>query len=329
MEALLKQYGSLAPGKYKNWEIKKMTHGFKDKLGEGGFGGVYKGELSNGRTVAVKILKASKGDGEEFINEVASISQTSHVNMASILGYYVDGRTRALIYDFVLNESLKKYIYGDVSLLGLHRLYQIAVGIAKRLEYLHCRCNKRILHFNLKPHNIFLDEEFYPKISNFGLAKLCTRKESIVSMLGAQGTIGLIAPEVIRRTFGQVSHKSDIYSHGIMVLEIVGGRKNIKEEVSHTSEIYFPYWAYQHVQLDDDLKLHGILRKEEEETVRKMILVGLWPLSENNEKKNVLNCEFHCRIPLQRVIGDQVEFLVYHNSDQKIMNASGRGHQPS
>ncbi|KAF3634550.1 putative receptor-like protein kinase-like [Capsicum annuum] len=308
-----------------------MTHGFKDKLGEGGFGGVYKGELSDGRTAAVKILKASKDDGDEFINEVASISQTSHVNIASILGYCVDGMTRALIYDFVLNESLKKYIYGDVSLWGLHRLYQIAVGIAKGLEYLHCGCNKRILYFNLKPHNIFLDEEFYPKISDFCLEKLCTRKESIVSILGARGTIGFIAPEVIRRTFGQVSHKFDIYSNGIMVLEM----------------------------LDDDLKLHGILRKEEEETVRKMILVGLWciqtnptqrlsmskirlganhgflgyararPLSENNEKKNVLHCEFHCGIPLQRVIGDRVEFLVYHDSDQKITNGSGRGYQPS
>ncbi|KAM3359979.1 LEAF RUST 10 DISEASE-RESISTANCE LOCUS RECEPTOR-LIKE PROTEIN KINASE-like 2.4 isoform X1 [Capsicum galapagoense] len=276
LEALLKQYGSLAPRRYSYWEIKKMTHGFKDKLGEGGYGGVYKGEISDGRAVAVKILKASKGDGEEFINEVASISQTSHVNVVSLLGYCLDGRNRALIYDFMLNGSLEKYIYDDVSPLGLHRLYQIAVGIAKGLEYLHRGCNKRILHFDIKPHNILLDEEFCPKISDFGLAKLCTRKGSIVSMLGARGTIGFIAPEVISRSFGRVSHKSDVYSYGMMVLEMVGGRKNVKEEVSHTSEIYFPYWAYQHVQLDDDLKLHGIISKEEEETARKMILVGLW-----------------------------------------------------
>ncbi|KAM3377009.1 hypothetical protein P3S68_009422 [Capsicum galapagoense] len=255
LEALLKQYGSLAPRRYSYWEIKKMTHGFKDKLGEGGYGVVYKGELSDGRAVAVKILKASKGDGEEFINEVASISQTSHVNVVSLLGYCLDGRNRALIYDFMLNGSLGKYIYGDVSLLGLHRLYQIAVGIAKGLEYLHRGCNKRILHFDTKPHIILLDEEFCPKISDFGLAKLCTRKESTVSMLGARGTIGFIAPEVISRTFGQVSHKSDVYSHGMMVLEMVGGRKNVKEEVSHISKIYFPYWAYQHVQLDAEADL--------------------------------------------------------------------------
>ncbi|PHT62123.1 hypothetical protein T459_34047 [Capsicum annuum] len=230
LEALLKQYGSLAPRRYSYWEIKKMTHGFKDKLGEGGYGVVYKGELSDGRAVAVKILKASKG-------------------------YCLDGRNRALIYDFMLNGSLGKYIYGDVSLLGLHRLYQIAVGIAKGLEYLHRGCNKRILHFDTKPHIILLDEEFCPKISDFGLAKLCTRKESTVSMLGARGTIGFIAPEVISRTFGQVSHKSDVYSHGMMVLEMVGGRKNVKEEVSHISKIYFPYWAYQHVQLDAEADL--------------------------------------------------------------------------
>lgn len=276
LEALLKQYGSLAPRRYSYWEIKKMTHGFKDKLGERGYGGVYKGDLSDGRAVAVKILKASKGDGEEFINEVASISQTSHVNVVSLLGYCLDGSKRALIYDFMPNGSLKKYIYGDGSLLGLHKLYQIAVGIAKGLEYLHPGCNTRILHFDIKPHNILLDEEFCPKISDFGLAKLCTRNESIVSMLGARGTISYIAPEIISRSFGGVSHKSDVYSYGMMVLEMVGRRKNVKEEVSHTSEIYFPYWAYQHVQLEDDLKLHGIMNKEEEETARKMILVGLW-----------------------------------------------------
>ncbi|KAL3322343.1 hypothetical protein AABB24_039791 [Solanum stoloniferum] len=276
LEALLKQYGSLAPRRYSYWEIKKMTNRFKDKLGEGGFGGVYKGELSDGRAVAVKILKASEGDGEEFINEVASISQTSHVNVVSLLGYCLDGSKRALIYDFMPNGSLEKYIYGDGSPLGLNKLYQIAVGIAKGLEYLHRGCNTRILHFDIKPHNILLDEEFCPKISDFGLAKLCSRKESIVSMLGARGTIGYIAPEVISRSFGGVSHKSDVYSYGMMVLEMVGGRKNVKEEVSHTSEIYFPNWAYQHVQLDDDLKLHGIIDIEEEETARKMILVGLW-----------------------------------------------------
>ncbi|CAN4077193.1 unnamed protein product [Withania somnifera] len=172
------------------------------------------------------------------------------------------------------NGSLQKYICGNGPLLGL---YRIPVGIAKGLEYLHLGCNTRILHFDIKPHNILLDEEFYRKISDFGLAKLCTRKESIVSMLGARGTIGYIAPEVISRSFGGVSHKSDVYSYGMMVLEMVGGRKNVKEEVSHTSEIYLPHWAYQHVQLVDDLKLHGLTNEEEEEeTARKMILVGLW-----------------------------------------------------
>ncbi|KAG5572336.1 hypothetical protein H5410_062102 [Solanum commersonii] len=233
LEALLKQYGSLAPRIYSYWEMKKMTNRFKDKLGEGGFGRVYKGELSDGRAVAVKILKASKGDGEEFINEVTSISQTLHVNVMSLLGYCLDGSKGALIYDFMPNGSLEKYIYGDGSPLGLNKLYQIVVGIAKGLEYLHRRCNTRILHFDIKPHNILLDKEFCPKISDF----------------------------VISRSFGGVSHKSDVYSYGMMVLEMVGGRKNVKEEVSHTN---------------DYLKLHGIIDIEEEKTARKMILVGLW-----------------------------------------------------
>ncbi|KAL7170890.1 hypothetical protein ACSBR2_035697 [Camellia fascicularis] len=129
--------------------------------------------------------------------------------------------------------------------LGWEALYQIAVGIARGLEYLHCGCNMRILHFDIKPHNILFDKDFCPKISDFGLAELCPRKESIISLLGVRGTTRYIAPEVFCRNFGGVSHKSDVYSYGMMVLEMVGGRKNIDVEVNHTSEIYFPHWIYK------------------------------------------------------------------------------------
>nr|DAD35414.1 TPA_asm: hypothetical protein HUJ06_006054 [Nelumbo nucifera] len=145
---------------YSYSQVKEMTNSFKDKLGQGGFGGVYKGKLLDGRVVAVKVLSETKGNnGEEFINEVASISRTSHVN-----------QKRALIYEFMPNGSLEKFIYGSKSLimnphLGWERLYQIAIGIARGLEYLHRGCNTRILHFDIKPHNILLDQDFCPKIS--------------------------------------------------------------------------------------------------------------------------------------------------------------------
>ncbi|KAG5618932.1 hypothetical protein H5410_018756 [Solanum commersonii] len=275
VEAFLRQYGSLVPKVYSYSDIKKMTNSLQEKLGQGGYGGVYKGNL-NGRPVAVKILNSTKGNGEDFINEVASISRTSHVNIVTLLGFCFNGRERALIYEFMPNGSLDQHIYGEDSKLGWEKLYEIALGIGRGLEYLHRGCNARILHFDIKPHNILLDEDFYPKISDFGLAKLCLQKESMISMLEVRGTIGYIAPEVFSRNFGGVSHKSDVYSYGMMILEMVGGRRNYSAERSHHSEIYFPRWAYQRLVTDEDLNIQCITTKEDEEIAKKMILVGLW-----------------------------------------------------
>ncbi|KAF9591597.1 hypothetical protein IFM89_004826 [Coptis chinensis] len=286
IEAFFKNHGSLAPKQYRYNEVKIMTHSFKNKLGQGGYGSVFKGMLKDGRLVAVKVLCENKGNGEEFINEVASISRTSHVNIVNLLGYCFEGSKRALVYEYMSNGSLEKYIYVEkppesYSHLRWETLHQIAVGIARGLEYLHRGCNTRILHFDIKPHNILLDEEFCPKISDFGLAKLCTRKESIISMLGGRGTAGYIAPEVFSRNFGGISHKSDVYSYGMMILEMVGARKNIDVAVDHTSEIYFPSWIYKRIELDEDLGLHGVLFQAERQITRKMILVGLWCIQTN------------------------------------------------
>ncbi|KAH0708964.1 hypothetical protein KY284_010391 [Solanum tuberosum] len=294
VEAFQRQYGSLASTAYSYSDIKKMTNSFKEKIGEGGYGGVYKGNL-NGHPVAVKILKATKGNGEEFINEVASISRTSHVNIVTLLGFCLNRKEKALIYEFMPNGSLDKHIYNQDSNMGWEMLYKIALGIARGLEYLHRGCNSRILHFDIKPHNILLDEDFCPKISDFGLAKLSTRKESIMSTLEARGTIGYIAPEVFSRNFGGVSHKSDVYSYGMMVLEMVGGRKNYSAERSHNSEIYFPRWAYQRILLDEELIIRDTMTNEEEEIAKKMILAGLWCIQTD---------------PLQRpAIGKVIEML--------------------
>lgn len=280
IENFLKNYGSLAPKRYSYSDVKKMTNSFKAKLGQGGYGHVYKGRLCNGNLVAVKILNGSKGNGEDFINEVASISRTSHVNIVNLLGFCFEGHKRALVYEFMPNGSLEKFIYDGSSLtdrqLGWEKLFQIAVGIARGLEYLHRGCNTRILHFDIKPHNILLDEDFCPKIADFGLAKLCPGKESKLSMVTARGTFGYIAPEVFCRNFGAVSYKSDVYSYGMMVSEMVGGRKNIDVEVVHTSEIYFPHWIYKQLESNNELGLHSIVNEEENEIARKMVIVSLW-----------------------------------------------------
>nr|KAJ0217676.1 hypothetical protein LSAT_V11C300124260 [Lactuca sativa] len=285
VENFLKNHELLAK-RYSYLQVKKMTNSFEVKLGQGGFGSVYRGVLSDGNLVAVKVLSESKGNGEDFINEVASIGKTSHVNVVSLLGFCFEGHQRALIYEFMPNGSLEKFIYNQASSsnsqLGWKKLHEIAIGIARGLEYLHIGCNTRILHFDIKPHNILLDQDFSPKISDFGLAKLFPEKRSMISMSHMiRGTPGYIAPEVYSRSFGQVSHKSDVYSYGMMILEMAGGRKNIEVEVDHTSEIYFPNWIYKKLELDDELGLHRSMSNEENEITRKMIIVGLWCIQTN------------------------------------------------
>ncbi|PIN26094.1 Serine/threonine protein kinase [Handroanthus impetiginosus] len=276
IELFLKNNGNLAPRRFKFSDLKKMTNSFRENLGKGGYGSVYKGRLPDGHLVAVKILNKLKENGEDFINEIASISRTSHINIVTLLGFCYEGSKRALVYDFMPNGSLDKFIQNTVE---WQKLFEIAVGIARGLEYLHRGCNTRILHFDIKPHNILLDKDFNPKISDFGLAKLCPNRSSIVSMLAARGTIGYIAPEVFCRNFGEVSYKSDVYSYGMMILEIVGGRKNIDPgEVDHSSEMYFPQHIYKQLEMDDkNGVLEGIMNEDESQYLkRKMIIVGLW-----------------------------------------------------
>ncbi|XP_040962308.1 LEAF RUST 10 DISEASE-RESISTANCEUS RECEPTOR-LIKE PROTEIN KINASE-like 2.4 isoform X2 [Gossypium hirsutum] len=286
IEAFITKFGLFAPKRYSYEEIKKMTNKFNDKLGQGGFGSVYKGKLPDGHLVAVKFLSEMKGNGEDFMNEVASISRTSHVNIVTLLGFCFERSKRALIYEFMPKGSLDKFIYGQGSdnqsrQLEWVTLYDIALGIARGLEYLHQGCNTRILHFDIKPHNILLDENFCPKISDFGLSKLCEGKKSIVSMTGARGTAGYIAPEVFFRNLGGVSNKSDVYSYGMMVLEMVGGRKNVNVEASRTSEIYFPSWIYKHLDQSSNLNINEEVTEEEAEITRKLIAVSLWCIQTN------------------------------------------------
>ena len=179
IEQFLEDYKALKPSRYSYTDIKKITNHFKEKLGQGGYGTVYKGKLSSDVLVAVKILNNSKENGEEFINEVGTMGRIHHVNVVRSVGFCVDGVKRALIYEFLPNESLEKYIFSksikDCS-LSWEKLQNVALGIAKGIEYLHQGCDKRILHFDIKPHNILLDQNSNPKIYDFGLAKLCSKK---------------------------------------------------------------------------------------------------------------------------------------------------------
>ncbi|KAH7853629.1 hypothetical protein Vadar_004867 [Vaccinium darrowii] len=197
IERFLEDYRALKPARYSYADIKKIENQFKDKVGQGGYGIVYRRQLSNDIHVAVKILNNTKGNGEEFINEVGIIGTIHHINVVHLVGYCADGFRRALIYEFLPNGSLEKFASSDHDkyLLGWKKLQEIAMGIAKGIEYLHQGCDQQILHFDSKPHNILLDENLNPKITDFGQAKLCSKEQSVVSMTTARGTIGYIAPK--------------------------------------------------------------------------------------------------------------------------------------
>jgi serine/threonine protein kinase len=238
---------------------------------------VFKGKLSSEILVAVKMLNNTAGEGKEFINEVGIMGKIHHINVVRLLGFCADGIHRALVYNLFPNGSLQSFIFppdNKDNFIGWAKLQQIATGIAKGIEYLHQGCNNPIIHFDINPHNVLLDDSFTPKISDFGLAKLCSKNLSVVSMTAAKGTLGYMAPEVLSRNFGNVSLKSDIYSYGMLLLEMVGGRKNVDMSSSpEACNVLYPEWI--HNLLEGDVHIH-IADEGEVKIAKKLAIVGLW-----------------------------------------------------
>ncbi|TVU34166.1 hypothetical protein EJB05_15995, partial [Eragrostis curvula] len=290
VEMFLKAYGTSKPTRYTFSEVKTIAKRFKENVGQGGFGSVYKGELPNGMPVAIKMLENSTGEGEDFINEVGTIGLIHHTNIVRLLGFCYEGKRRALIYEFMPNESLEKYIFlpdsnTNQSLLQPKKMVDVALGIARGMEYLHQGCNKRILHFDIKPHNILLDYNFNPKISDFGLAKLCARDQSIVTLTAARGTMGYIAPELYSRNFGGVSYKSDVYSFGMLVLEMVSGRRISDQSIESQNEVYLPEWIFGRLISGQDVVPNREMTAEEREKMGQLAIVALWCIQWNPKNR--------------------------------------------
>jgi serine/threonine protein kinase len=279
IEKFLEDYKKFKPTRYSYADLKRITNQFIEKLGEGAYGTVFKGKLSNEIHVAVKILNnTSKENGEEFINEIGTMGMIHHVNVVRLVGFCADGFRRALVYDFLPNDSLEKLISSRAGKNCIHnwdKLQNIALGVAKGIEYLHQGCDQKILHFDIKPHNVLLDQNFNPKISDFGLSKLCSKDQSAVSMTTARGTMGYIAPEVFSRNFGNVSSKVDVYSFGILLLEIVGGRKNVDVTIDNTNQVYFPEWIYNLLEQKEDIRIF-VEDDGDAKIAKKLAIVGLW-----------------------------------------------------
>ncbi|KAJ1260463.1 hypothetical protein BS78_10G234700 [Paspalum vaginatum] len=246
MQAAL-EGGNLMPFAYSY--VRRATKNFSAKLGGGSFGSVYKGTLPHGgAAIAVKKLEGLLCVGDkQFRNEVRTIGTIQHVNLVRLRGFSSHGRERLLVYDYMANGSLDRALFGSTTLSWRAR-FQIALGAARGLLYLHEGCRDCIIHCDIKPENILLDEDLVPKIADFGLAKLLGRDFSRV-LTTFRGTIGYLAPEWISGV--PITAKADVYSYGMVLLEIISGRRNARswvteEEQGRMSE-YFPLVAARKV----------------------------------------------------------------------------------
>ncbi|KAL2505983.1 Protein kinase superfamily protein [Abeliophyllum distichum] len=212
-------------------ELAMATQNFRDAnlIGEGGFGSVYKGRLDSGLIVAVKQLNHEGLQGnQEFIVEVLMLSLLHHTNLVNLIGYCADGDQRLLVYEYMAMGSLENHLFdiksGQEPLSWSTRL-KIAVGAARGLEYLHCKANPPVIYRDLKSSNILLDNDFNVKLSDFGLAKLGPVGDNTHVSTRVMGTYGYCAPEYAMS--GKLTLKSDIYSFGVVLLELITGRKAI------------------------------------------------------------------------------------------------------
>ncbi|KAG6722431.1 hypothetical protein I3842_03G159500 [Carya illinoinensis] len=216
--------GSLTAFEYR--DLQNATKNFSDKLGGGGFGSVFKGTLPDSTAIAVKKLESISQGEKQFRTEVSTIGTIQHVNLVRLRGFCSDGSRKLLVYDYMPNGSLESQLFHEKNpneVLDWKTRYQIALGTARGLVYLHEKCRECIIHCDIKPENILLDAEFCPKVADFGLAKLVGREFSRV-LTTMRGTRGYLAPEWISGV--PITTKADVYSYGMMLFEFVSGRRN-------------------------------------------------------------------------------------------------------
>ncbi|KAG6423426.1 hypothetical protein SASPL_113822 [Salvia splendens] len=281
------------PIRFSYKDLQTATRDFSVKLGQGGFGSVYDGNLPDGTRLAVKQLEGIGQGKKEFRAEVSIIGSIHHVHLVRLRGFCADGSHRLLAYEYMANGSLDKWLFkqdkGEL-LLDWNTRYNIAVGTAKGLAYLHEDCDVKIIHCDIKPENVLLDDHFMAKVSDFGLAKLMTREQSHV-FTTMRGTRGYLAPEWI--TSYAISEKSDVYSYGMVLLELIGGRKNYDPSQS-SEKSHFPSYAFKMMEegklkdiMDEKLKIN-----EEDERVDIAIKVALWCIQD----------DMHLRPPMTKVV---------------------------
>ncbi|KAJ4729794.1 putative S-receptor kinase [Melia azedarach] len=239
---------------FKYRDLKSATKNFSEKLGEGGFGSVFKGTLLNSTAIAVKELKSLKQGEKQFCAEVKTIGMIQHINLVRLRGICVDASKRFLVYEYMPRGSLESVLFRkSTSILDWESRYKIAIGTARGLAYLHEECRDCIIHCDIKPENILLDEEYNPKVADFGLAKLIGRDFSRV-LTTMRGTRGYLAPEWISGE--AVTAKADVFSYGMLLLEVISGRRN-RELLEEGFDDYFPLRVANTVYEGESV--HGLL----------------------------------------------------------------------
>ncbi|PRQ30415.1 putative protein kinase RLK-Pelle-DLSV family [Rosa chinensis] len=222
-----------AKGEFSFASIKVATHNFSEEnlIGQGGFGPVYKGKLVTGQEVAVKSLSSSSHQGDkEFKNELRLMQKLQHINIIQILGFCIHGGGRFIIYEYMANSSLNNHLFGSSSdlLLDWNKRFNIIEGISQGLVYSHKYSRLRVIHRDIKASNVLLDAQMNPKIADFGLAKIFAHDEETVKITGICGTIGYMPPEYLMA--GILSMKTNVYSYGVLMLEIISGNKNFNAD---------------------------------------------------------------------------------------------------
>ncbi|KAL4612166.1 hypothetical protein ACB092_08G179500 [Castanea dentata] len=263
-------------------ELTEATNGFREELGRGAFAKVYKGVLQyeDRKPVAVKRLYNMEREGDvEFNAEVSAIGRTNHRNLVQLLGFCNEGEHRLLVYEFMSNGSLASFLFGGSRPYWYQRI-QIALETARGLVYLHEECSTQIIHCDIKPQNILLDDSFSARISDFGLAKLLKTDQSRTATR-IRGTKGYVALEWFKNM--PVTIKVDVYSFGILLLELICCRKSFEAEPKDEDQMILADWAYDCYK---DRKLELLVENDEDATddmkrVEKYVMIAIWCIQED------------------------------------------------
>ncbi|GAA0176395.1 transmembrane signal receptor [Lithospermum erythrorhizon] len=258
--------------------LQLATNFFSDlnQLGHGGFGPVYKGLMPDGQEIAVKKLSEHSRQGiREFSNEVKLLLRIQHKNLVQLLGCCVEGPEKMLVYEYLPNRSLDYFLFDKKKSPSLDwaTRFQIIVGVVRALLYLHEEAPERIIHRDIKASNILLDQQLNPKVSDFGLARLFPGEDTHLNTFRISGTHGYMAPEYAMRGF--LSVKTDVFSFGILVLEIVSGRKNFEDRLG-VERADLLYYAWTLFQTGRSLELvDSTLTKIDPDEIAMCIKIGL------------------------------------------------------